>query len=153
MTAEHIADLLHARHVGAGRWMAKCPAHPDRSPSLSIREGRDRRIVLLRCFAGCETRDVLKKLSLKWSAICGEPMTLAQARDAAVEREERERQQHEQRVVERAALDRLRKLHATADELGSRLANRPDAPGSDALASLFHQALDKIRQAEAAVTR
>lgn len=50
MRAEDIAGKLHARPCATG-WMAKCPAHEDRSPSLSIREGDGK--VLLHCFAGC----------------------------------------------------------------------------------------------------
>jgi len=80
-------------------------------------------------------------------------MTPAQARQAAVERQQQEQRQQERRVAERLAFDRIRKLHAIADELGCRLANNPDAPDSDAIARLFHQTLDKIRQSEeAAVT-
>jgi hypothetical protein len=152
MTTTRLVDFLDARPVGAGRWMAKCPAHRDRSPSLSIREGRDGRI-LVRCFASCETGDVLQKLGLSWAAICGERMTPAQAHEAAAARQEREERRRKQRVTERIAFDRIRKLHAIADELGSRLANDPDAPGSDAVAALFHQALDKLREAEGAVMR
>lgn len=45
-----------------GRWyatygVARCPAHDDRSPSLSIAEGRDGRL-LLRCSAGCPFGDI-----------------------------------------------------------------------------------------------
>jgi hypothetical protein len=152
MTARDIARHFRADAKGHGRYLAKCPAHPDRSPSLSIREGRDGR-VLLHCFAGCKTEDVLKELSLTWAAICGEPITPAQAQEAAAARRERERRQHGERAVERAAIDRLRKLHAIADELGSRLAKDPDTPGSDAIAELFHQTLNKIREAEAVMTR
>lgn len=36
----------------SGGWLACCPAHEDRSPSLSINAGDDGR-VLLKCFAGC----------------------------------------------------------------------------------------------------
>jgi hypothetical protein len=50
-----------------GRWMAQCPAHDDRSPSLSIREEEDR--VLLHCFAGCEVVDVCNALGLSLSAL------------------------------------------------------------------------------------
>jgi putative DNA primase/helicase len=35
-----------------GYYVARCPAHTDRNPSLSIREGEDGK-VLLKCFAGC----------------------------------------------------------------------------------------------------
>lgn len=50
-----------------GRWtrnggMCRCPAHADRSPSLSVRVGRAR--LLLHCFAGCSSRDVLRELQV-----------------------------------------------------------------------------------------
>ena len=48
-----------------GRWTAsgglcRCPAHDDRTPSLSVRVGA--RSLLLHCFAGCDATDVLKAL-------------------------------------------------------------------------------------------
>jgi hypothetical protein len=48
-----------------GRWtpaggMCRCPAHEDRSPSLSVRAGRTR--LLLHCFAGCSASEVLRAL-------------------------------------------------------------------------------------------
>lgn len=63
MTAEQVAEHLSARRAGNGRWQAKCPAHDDRSPSLSIKEGEAGR-VLLRCWAGCELSAVLKAAGL-----------------------------------------------------------------------------------------
>jgi putative DNA primase/helicase len=60
MTAETIARALGGRRVGAA-WMARCPAHNDRSPSLSISTGNDGK-VLLRCHAGCEQRDLIEVL-------------------------------------------------------------------------------------------
>jgi hypothetical protein len=47
------------------QWYAKCPAHDDGDPSLSITRGVDGK-VLLHCFAGCETDDVLRGLGLEW---------------------------------------------------------------------------------------
>lgn len=41
-----------------GSWTACCPAHADRSPSLSIREADGGRI-LLHCFGGCSVESVL----------------------------------------------------------------------------------------------
>jgi len=37
MNAVTIARSLHARRSGSD-WMAKCPAHDDNDPSLSIRD-------------------------------------------------------------------------------------------------------------------
>ena len=49
---ERALDLLEdVRQTGLDQWMARCPSHEDKTPSLSIREGDDGR-VLLHCFAG-----------------------------------------------------------------------------------------------------
>jgi putative DNA primase/helicase len=45
---------------------AKCPAHDDRTASLSIAEGDDGR-VLLNCHAGCDTRAIVSALGLQMS--------------------------------------------------------------------------------------
>lgn len=57
-----------------GRWSAsgglcRCPAHDDRSPSLSVRAGRTR--LLLHCFAGCSVSQVLDALSRDGLLIAG----------------------------------------------------------------------------------
>lgn len=52
-------------------WQAQCPAHEDRSPSLSITPGDDK--VLVHCFAGCDTRDVLAALRLSFADLYDEP--------------------------------------------------------------------------------
>jgi putative DNA primase/helicase len=51
-----------ARKSGTG-WSARCPAHEDRSPSLSISEGNDGR-VLVHCHAGCSAEAVCTKAGL-----------------------------------------------------------------------------------------
>lgn len=51
MTAEAIAEALGGRKAGGG-WTARCLAHDDRTPSLSIRDADDNK-VLVRCHAGC----------------------------------------------------------------------------------------------------
>jgi hypothetical protein len=62
--AGRLIDRLEGvKPMGTGRWIAKCPAHPDRSPSLSIRELDDGR-VLLHDFGGCDVADVLGALGL-----------------------------------------------------------------------------------------
>jgi hypothetical protein len=60
MTAETIARA-HGGHRAGATWMARCPVHEDRSPSLSIRAGKDGK-VLVRCHAGCDQRDVIAAL-------------------------------------------------------------------------------------------
>jgi len=60
------SKLEKLRPHGHGRWMACCPAHEDKSPSLAITELRDGRI-LIKCFAGCEILDVLSAIGLTMS--------------------------------------------------------------------------------------
>jgi putative DNA primase/helicase len=59
------AVLLALKNVRGrgGAWTARCPAHEDRSPSLSIKEGHGGR-VLLRCHAGCTTEAIVAALGL-----------------------------------------------------------------------------------------
>lgn len=47
------------------KFTARCPAHEDRRPSLSVAEGADGRAVLY-CFAGCDVRDIIAALGLGW---------------------------------------------------------------------------------------
>jgi putative DNA primase/helicase len=60
LTAEGIAKLLAGRKFGR-EWMAPCPAHEDRKPSLSIREADDGTI-LVHCHAGCTQEFVIDAL-------------------------------------------------------------------------------------------
>jgi putative DNA primase/helicase len=60
MTAETIAKALCGRRAGVA-WIARCPAHDDREPSLSIADARDGK-VLVHCHAGCDQRDVIAAL-------------------------------------------------------------------------------------------
>jgi putative DNA primase/helicase len=60
MTAESVARALSGRKSGCG-WTARCPAHDDRTPSLSIRDGANNK-VLVRCHAGCEQKSVIAAL-------------------------------------------------------------------------------------------
>ena len=63
-----LAKLDGVRQTGQGRWLAKCPAHADRSPSLSIRELADGR-TLCHCHAGCAVVEVLQAVGLGFDAL------------------------------------------------------------------------------------
>jgi len=72
------ADLLlgrldQVRQTGADQWIARCPAHDDRSPSLSIKQADDR--ILVHCFGGCEPGDVLAAVGLSLSDLFDRPLT------------------------------------------------------------------------------
>lgn len=50
---------------------ARCPAHDDRNPSLSVSEGREGAV--LHCHAGCTTRAVLENLGLSEADLFDQP--------------------------------------------------------------------------------
>lgn len=63
MTADSFLALLESvRSRGPGKWSARCPAHDDKNPSLSVREGY--KGLLLRCWSGCDLEGILSALGL-----------------------------------------------------------------------------------------
>lgn len=73
---DRVVDLLTStghrpqRH-GDGAVIARCPGHDDRSPSLSVTDGRDR--VLLYCHAGCAVADIAAALGITVRDLFDEP--------------------------------------------------------------------------------
>lgn len=64
MTIEgFLSRLTGVKAHGQDSWMACCPHHEDSSPSLSISRGKSQPIVL-KCFAGCSTDEVLGSVGL-----------------------------------------------------------------------------------------
>jgi putative DNA primase/helicase len=59
MTVAEIAGTLHGKKSGGG-WLARCPAHDDKNPSLSLRDVDGK--VLVHCLAGCDQRTVMAAL-------------------------------------------------------------------------------------------
>ena len=68
MSAETIAKALKGQRAGAG-WSARCPAHDDRNPSLSLTDEGDGN-VLVHCHAGCSQDQVIGALKDRglWTA-------------------------------------------------------------------------------------
>ncbi len=59
-TARNIAKALGGKYSNSG-WIATCPAHDDRTPSLSIRDASNGK-TLLKCHAGCKQLDIISAL-------------------------------------------------------------------------------------------
>jgi putative DNA primase/helicase len=64
VTVEEVLGRLERVKRSDSGWTARCPAHEDRNPSLTVAEGDDGRI-LIRCHAGCETAAILNELGLQ----------------------------------------------------------------------------------------
>ncbi len=76
MRAERLLGRLDGVvRTGERRWSARCPAHDDRSPSLSVREDGTR--VLFHCHAGCAPEAVLAALGLGWRDLYDDPWIAA----------------------------------------------------------------------------
>ena len=64
MTAEQFLQRLDGvKATGDGHWQARCPAHDDRTASLSIALGEQSRI-LLTCHASCPTEEIVASIDL-----------------------------------------------------------------------------------------
>ena len=60
MTAQDVARELGGALLTGGGYLARCPAHHDRNPSLSLTDRGGR--LLVRCHAGCEQANVITAL-------------------------------------------------------------------------------------------
>lgn len=63
-----IGDLLNklerVRRMGDNRWIACCPAHGDRHPSLNIRLADDDTILLVCRSGGCSAHDIVSAVGM-----------------------------------------------------------------------------------------
>lgn len=62
MTAEGFSQRLEVVRKSGRGFISRCPAHKDRTPSLSVRDGE--RGVLVKCWAGCRLQDITAAVGL-----------------------------------------------------------------------------------------
>lgn len=149
MRAAEFASLVGARRTGTGRWLARCPAHDDHSPSLSISEGRDGR-VLVRCWAGCLTAEVVKALGIRMTDLFnGPPATAEQLRAARTLSELRQAEERKKRIKHGQICELHNRLERVSVALARKLAITPDnSPQGEIITQLFHRVEDRIRSLE-----
>ena len=63
LSAEEIANRLDRPQRTKSGWLACCPAHSDRSPSLSVKDG-DRGFPVFFCYAGCTYEAIAAALGI-----------------------------------------------------------------------------------------
>lgn len=66
---ELLSNFKNVRRLGAGKYQAMCPCHADKRASLSITQSGDK--VLMHCHAGCNTEEIVLRVGLKMSDLCG----------------------------------------------------------------------------------
>lgn len=100
-TTAILSRLEKVKPNGQSRWMACCPAHKDRTPSLSVRESEDGK-TLLRCMAGCTFESIVSALSLSPKELFPDKPTDPQTAREQKDQYEKEKREHQARV--RAAI-------------------------------------------------
>lgn len=127
MNRGDVLTLLHRKTndiiqpIGASKkHLARCPAHNDKNPSLSVAEGNDGR-VLLKCFAGCTLTDICAGLGIKQSDLFTEkrPLPSIQEKIEYIYRDEQGKDLYK----------KIRILHGSADNKKSFYYERTDDNG------------------------
>ena len=59
-----LSRLDRVKETGPGRWLACCPSHDDKNPSLTVRE-TDEGVILIKCWSGCGANDVVASVGLE----------------------------------------------------------------------------------------
>lgn len=157
LTASALAEMLHARSAGVGRWMALCPAHDDHSPSLSIREAEDGRTLVL-CRAGCRTGDVVRAAGLRWRDLyAGPPPSPAESARLAHEREARAEAGRKVRLRARRWREELvwtiEACKRNIDAIAPGLMTMPDGPEAGRLTDTLHQLYAVLHRCESLQAR
>lgn len=65
MIDDILSRLEKVRRTGPSNWLACCPAHQDKHPSMTLHEASDGRI-LVNCFAGCSFEEIAGAVGLDW---------------------------------------------------------------------------------------
>jgi hypothetical protein len=68
-----VARLEKAKRTSRDSWLACCPAHKDRTPSLTVR-GLDDGRILIHCFSGCGAADVMAAIGLETADLFPAPI-------------------------------------------------------------------------------
>jgi hypothetical protein len=71
MSVEAVLTGVRGLRRSSDAWMARCPAHEDSHPSLSIREAENK--LLVHCFAGCSVEAICNAMGLKVADLFFEP--------------------------------------------------------------------------------
>ncbi len=84
MTADGFLQLLDRVRPTSKGWVASCPAHDDRHPSLTVREGD--KGLLVKCWSGCDLQAICAALHIRVTDLfyktTSDPRTICAAQQA-----------------------------------------------------------------------
>ena len=125
MTVEDLLPRLEAVRRTSRGFQARCPAHPDKTPSLSVSEGE--RGILLKCWSGCTLREICESLGVEqrelfWGALDLDPL---RRRKAA---QQRDRQRHIRERIAHQHGTLIDALKAAGIEVEKREVTLPEGP-------------------------
>lgn len=120
-----LSRLEKVKSNGAGKWLACCPAHADKSPSLSLKAETNGKI-LVYCFGGCTVTEVLGAIGMSSADLMPEtlpdkkskPLSNSQRRKLDKEKADRKALEDEQTLEKnRKAADRARWIWEHSTEI------------------------------------
>ena len=117
---DFLARLDHVKPRGKDKWLARCPAHDDRDPSLSVAISSGGNI-LVRCFAGCEPISIVESVGFRLSDLFDKPLDYepphpAYRREAADKKRVENRLDQARLVIALAESDRIEGKKQSADD-------------------------------------
>jgi hypothetical protein len=72
-TQELLSRLDKVKKTGSNRWIACCPSHDDKKPSLTITESNDK--ILLKCWShGCGAGDIMSAIGMGLGDLFDKPL-------------------------------------------------------------------------------
>ena len=98
MQAEELAQMFDKPHREGRLWRARCPVHKSKGLTLAIYADAERCSV--RCFAGCESDDILKAVGLTFKDCFYRKLSPKAMHDAQRLRLAQERRQSDLRIGE-----------------------------------------------------
>ena len=112
-----LSRLEGVKSIGTDQWISRCPAHTDRTPSLSIGIGAEGQI-LLYCFAGCTVEDVAKSIGLDISELWPDSGENASPEERRLRKLEAEQAKMQRDLVDqRERIEALEKIHQCTDHI------------------------------------
>lgn len=92
MRAAELAERIPGAKLFGEKWKGCCPAHQDRRPSLTFKDGD--KCILMKCFAGCALDEICQALNLRPSDLFFDALDRdPQRRKSAAQQRERMRRQ------------------------------------------------------------